>query len=495
MTLPTPAAPLPKYQQLSDHCRGAIQAGTLLPGQRMPSLRALMGQHAVSLTTAMQACRLLESEGWLEARPRSGYFVRHPAKVLLAPVNDPPMQRAPDAAQYVGIHAKVSEFLALGRLQRFKTNLSVARCSPELYPTQALQQAAQRSLRLDPEQLVRAAPPQGSLEFREVLAQRALLAGMRLSAGDIQVTNGCTEALALALRAVANPGDTIAVESPTFYGLLQTLESLGLKALEIPTSPRTGISVEAVELALQSAHHMTPGIKAVVVVPYLQNPTGSIMPSAHKQALLRLCQQHDVALVEDDTYSSLVDDSVLRDEPLRAIKSWDDSGHVLHCASLHKHLAPGLRLGWISAGRWRARVAMLKFAASRSNERLAQMAAASFIGSPAYDRYLRRLRATLATQRTQTAQAVARYFPGGTRLTVPRGGLSLWVELPNGLSSTALFHAALAENMVIAPGAIFSNSSRFDSQLRVNCGWPFTPEIDHAFARLGQLVGALGAAG
>ena len=387
----------------------------------------------------------------------------------------------------MGIHAKVSEFLALGRLQRFKTNLSVARCSPELYPTQALQQAAQRSLRLDPEQLVRAAPPQGSLEFREVLAQRALLAGMRLSAADIQVTNGCTEALALALRAVANPGDTIAVESPTFYGLLQTLESLGLKALEIPTSPRTGISVEAVELALRS----TPGIKAVVVVPYLQNPTGSIMPAAHKQALLRLCQQQDVALIEDDTYGALVDDAVLREEPLRAIKSWDDSGHVVHCASLHKSLAPGLRLGWVSAGRWQARVEMLKFAASRSNERLAQMAAASFIGSVAYDRYLRRLRAALASQRTQTAQVVARYFPPGTRLTVPRGGLSLWVALPEGVSSTVLFHAALAESLVIAPGTIFSNSARFDACLRINCGWPFTPELEHSFARLGQLAGVL----
>lgn len=483
------AAPAPKYQSLAEHYRSAIQAGSLRPGQRMPSLRELMRQHGVSLSTSLQVCRLLESQGWLEARPRSGYFVRPPASTRLAPVNDPPMQRAPDPAQYVGIHAKVSEFLALGRLQRFKTNLSVARCAPELYPAQALQQAALRSLRQHPDQLVRAAPPQGCLEFREVLAQRALLAGMRLAAGDIQVTNGCTEALNLALRAVANPGDTIAVESPTFYGLLQTLESLGLKALEIPTSPRTGISVDAVELALRNA----PGIKAVVVIPYLQNPTGSIMPSAHKQALLRLCQQHDVALIEDDTYGSLVDEAVLREEPLRAIKSWDDSGHVVYCSSLHKSLAPGLRLGWVSAGRWQARVEMLKFAASRSNERLAQVAAASFIGSAAYDRYLRRLRATLATQRTQTAQAVARYFPAGTKLTVPRGGLSLWVELPEGLSATALFHAALAENMVIAPGTIFTNSQRFDSNLRVNVGWPFTPEVEQAFARLGQLVDALAA--
>ena len=488
--MPSPSNSAPKYQSLAEHYRSAIQAGSLLPGQRMPSLRELMRQHAVSLSTAMQVCRLLESQGTLEARPRSGYFVRPPPSSKLAPVNDPPMQRAPDAAQYVGIHAKVSEFLALGRLQRFKTNLSVARCAPELYPAQALQQAALRSLRQHPDQLVRAAPPQGCVEFREVLAQRAMAAGMRLSAGDIQVTNGCTEALNLALRAVANPGDTIAVESPTFYGLLQTLESLGLKALEIPTSPRTGISVDAVELALRT-QHIAQRIKAVVVIPYLQNPTGSIMPGAHKQALLRLCQQHDVALIEDDTYSALVDDSVLREEPLRAIKSWDDSGQVVYCASLHKSLAPGLRLGWISAGRWQTRVEMLKFAASRSNERLAQLAAASFIGSAAYDRYLRRLRTTLAAQRTQTAQAVASYFPPGTRLTVPRGGLSLWVELPEGLSATALFHAALQENMVIAPGTIFTNSSRFESHLRVNCGWPFTPEIDRAFARLGQMVGAL----
>jgi DNA-binding transcriptional MocR family regulator len=487
MTLTAPHPAPPKYQSLAEHYRGAIQAGSLRPGQRMPSLRELMRQHGVSLSTTLQICRLLESEGWLEARPRSGYFVRPAVATRLAPVNDPPMQRAPDPAQYVGIHAKVSEFLALGRLQRFKTNLSVARCAPELYPAQALQQAALRSLRQDPSQLVRAAPPQGCLEFREVLAQRALAAGMRLSANDIQITNGCTEALNLALRAVANPGDTIAVESPTFYGLLQTLESLGLKALEIPTSPRTGISVDAVELALRNS----PGIKAVVVVPYLQNPTGSIMPSAHKQALLRLCQQHDVALVEDDTYSALVDEAVLREDPLRAIKSWDDSGHVVYCASLHKSLAPGLRLGWVSAGRWQARVEMLKFAASRSNERLAQMSAAGFIASAAYERYLRRLRTTLATQRTQTAQAVARYFPPGTKLTVPRGGLSLWVELPDGLSATALFHAALAENMVIAPGTIFTNSHRFDSNLRVNVGWPFTPEVEHAFARLGQLVDTL----
>ena len=487
-TAPSTAA-TPKYQSLAEHYRSAIQAGSLLPGQRMPSLRELMRQHAVSLSTTMQVCRLLESEGWLEARPRSGYFVRPLASAHLAPVNDPPMQRAPDPAQYVGIHTKVSEFLALGRMQRFKTNLSTARCAPELYPAQALQQAALRSLRQHPDQLVRAAPPQGCLEFREVLAQRGLAAGMRLSAGDIQITNGCTEALNLALRAVANPGDTIAVESPTFYGLLQTLEALGLKALEIPTSPRTGISVDAVELALRNA----PGVKAVVVIPYLQNPTGSIMPSSHKQALLRLCQQHDVALIEDDTYSALVNESVLRDEPLRAIKSWDDSGHVVYCASLHKCLAPGLRLGWVSAGRWQARVEMLKFAASRSNERLAQMAAASFIGSAAYDRYLRRLRSALATQRTQTAQAVARYFPPGTKLTVPRGGLSLWVELPDGLSATALFHAALAENMVIAPGTIFTNSQRFESNLRINCGWPFTPELEHAFARLGQLVNTLAA--
>ena len=453
-------------------------AGSLPPGARFPSVRGLMAQHAVSLSTALQVCRQLEQEGLLEARPRSGYFVRpqaYPPALLL----QEPQARPLDPAAYVGMNARVSEFIARGRQQPVRVNFSGARGAPELYPGEALRLAAARALREHPQQLVSAGPVAGERLFRETLAQRALDAGMVVSSDEIVITQGCIEALNLALRAVTQPGDIVAVESPTFYGLLQVLESLGLRVLEIPTSPHTGISLEALELA---CHHGTR-IAALVVVPYLQNPLGAVMPEAHKDRLIRFCTGQGIALIEDDTYSQLVDDDV----PQRSLKGLDREGGVIHCASLHKVLAPGMRLGWIAAGRWQSRVEMLKYAQSRHNDSLPQLAAAAVMGSSQYDRHLRRLRASLNLQRQQVSEVLARCFPVGTRCNSPRGGLSLWVELPEGRDARQLFALALAEGILIAPGVMFSNVERYATCFRLNCGNLFGPEVDAAVRRLGEL--------
>ncbi len=471
---------LPLYRQLAARYVDAIHTGSLKQGDRLPSLRSLMRLHAISLSTALQLCRAMESDGWVEARDRSGYFVRRPRRLAIAPMEEPLTVLPPDPAQYVGIHARVSDFVVRGRTAGDTLNFAIARGAPQLYPAEALRNAMTRALRHKPELLTSATPQKGNAQFRAVLAQRSLRIGMTIPPDEVLVTNGCIEALNLALRAVTQPGDTVAVESPTFYGLLQVLESLGMRALEIPTSPQTGISIEALELAIQTYDD----INAVVVVPHLQNPIGSVMPDAHKQRLVHLCESHGIALVEDDTYSDLVES----DTPLRALKSWDRTGNVIYCASLHKVLAPGLRLGWITAGRWHAQVEMLKYAQTRNNEALAQIAAGEFIAGGAYDRHLRRLRERLHVQRDQTADAIARYFPQGTRLNLPRGGLQLWVELPQRLSSVSVFDAALREHMLVAPGAQFSNSSRFDHYLRINCGWPYSDAVDAGLRRLGAIV-------
>lgn len=474
---------VPLYHRLAGHYQAAISAGSLAPGDRLPSVRALMRLHEVSLSTALQLCRQLEREGWLEARPRSGYFVRHRQRLAAAPLEEPRIARVPDPAQYVGIHARVSEFIAQGRQNAVRVNLSGSRCAPELYPAEALKNATIRALRRRPEILVGTSPHNGSAAFRAVLAKRAVENGLTLAPDDVLVTQGCIEALNLALRAVAQPGDTIAVESPTFYGLLQILESLGMRALEIPTSPQTGISIEAMELAI----HSYDNIRALVVIPHLQNPLGSIMPDAHKERLVALCETSGIPLIEDATYGELVNSEA----PPKALKAWDKTGNVIRCASLHKSLAPGLRLGWLTAGRWQARVEMLKYAQTRNNDELAQLAVSDYMASGAYDRHLRRLRRTVTQQRERTAGAIAAFFPPGTRLTVPNGGLALWVELPERLASKPVFDAALREGILVAPGLMFSNSNRFDHYLRINCGWPYSPEIDGALQRLGQIVAGL----
>jgi DNA-binding transcriptional MocR family regulator len=472
---------IPVYRRLAGHYQESIRNGQLAPGARFPSMRALMAQHQVSLSTAINLCRELEREGWLEARPRSGNFVRRADRDAALPLREPQPGSGPDPAQYVGIHARVSEFVALCRQTPVRINLSRARCSPTLYPGEALRQSAARVLRRHPELLVTGGSHNGHPEFRATLVRRALATGMLLAPEEIVVTHGCIEALNLALRAVTRPGDVVAVESPTFFGLLQILESLGLRALEVPTSPQTGISLEALELAIQQGER----IAALVVVPHLQNPLGACLPDERKAALVRLCAGAGIPLIEDDTYSALHDAA-----PQRALKSWDESGNVMHCASLHKVLAPGMRLGWLTGGRWQARVEMLKHAQTHFNEELSQLAAAEYIASPAYDRHLRHLRAVLGEQRRRMRAAVIAAFPPGTRLNAPPGGLTLWVELPDGRSARRLFDAARPEGILFAPGMMFSNSERYNAFLRLNCGWLYSDGVDQALRRLGELAHA-----
>lgn len=472
----------PLYQRLAEYYRDAIHSGVLPPLARMPSVRNLVRTHQVSLSTALQVCRRLEEDGLLEARPRSGYFVRPSITACLAPATEPDMRSAQHPAAYVGIHDRVSHFIARCEQYPDSVNFALAAAEPQAYPQDALRQALTRCLRQQPGLLTSRVPPQGAPALREVLARRMLASGIRATAQDVIVTHGCIEALNLALRAVASPGDTIAVESPAYFGLLQVLESLGLRALEIPTSPQRGLSVEALDLALQTQ----PGIRAVVAVPNLQNPLGCVMPDHDKQALLQCCLKHEIALIEDDTYGLLIDAG-----PQRAIKHWDRDGQVIYCSSLHKTLAPGMRLGWILGGRWQARIDMLKYAQSRPNEAAGQLAAAAYMATKAFDRHLGRLRGHLARQRQHMARGVAREFPPATRLTLPPGGMLLWVELPDGIDGEALFEAALRQGIRIAPGAIFSNASRFGHFVRLSCADPDPLRVDRSLRTLGRLAHSL----
>lgn len=471
------------YRRLAHHYLDAMRAGTLAVGDRFPSVRKLMSTHEVSLSTALQTCRWLEDQGWLEARPRSGYYVQLPRRHTLLPAHDVNALAPPDPADYVGIHARVSEILALGQQKPVRVNLALAVGAPELYPTSQLQRGMQRVLRAQPALLTTAVRRHGHPALRQALVRRALARGITAAPEEVIVTHGCIEAVNLALRAVTRPGDTVAVESPTFYGLLQVLESLGLRALEVPASPFTGLSLEALAFALEQ----DPGIRAVVSMPTLHNPLGCVMPDAHKERLVQLCSARGIALIEDDIYGDMGAD----DTPYRTCKSYDREGWVIHCQSLNKLVAPGLRLGWMLAGRWQARVEMLKYTQSRYGEELPQIVAAEFVAGSGFDRHVRQLRQTLRRQRDQMAEGVARHFPSGTRLSVPEGGMLLWVQLPEGVSSFAVFESALERGIKIAPGSMFSNGRRFDNFLRLCCGRPHTAAVEAALADLGGIVGAL----
>ena len=476
------------YRQIADHYLIALQDGTLPAQARFPSVRRLMRDHDVSLSTALQACRHLEDLGWLQARPRSGYFVQRPRRASLAPASEAPGE--PREADYVGIHARLSGILARGQARPNRINLALAVGPSELYPSAALQRAMQQTLRRHPTLLTTMSRRHGHPALKAALARRALDRGIHATADDIIVTHGCIEALNLALRAVTQPGDTVAVESPTFYGMLQNLETLGLRALEIPTSPRNGLSVDALEFALLRDAETGGRLRAVLAMPTLHNPLGCVMPDAEKERLVRLCERHDIALIEDDTYADMGSPGT----QFRAAKSWCRSGHVIYCHSLNKNLAPGLRLGWTLAGRWQARVDMLKYSQTRYSEELPQMAVAEFLAGPGWDRHLNQLRQSLKRQRERYIDGVAQHFPDGTRLSPPEGGMLLWIELPGQASGDALFEAALDAGIKISPGSMFSNARRFDHFVRLAVGTPYTPEVDAALRWMGDWTRAAMAA-
>jgi DNA-binding transcriptional MocR family regulator len=466
------------YENLAASMAEAIHGGALRAGDRLPSVRRLSTQHRVSIATAVQAYRHLENQRLIEARPKSGYFVLARPSRLAEPATSAP----PSAARFVGVNQLVKEVLQSAH-DTDVTPLGAACPDPALFPNDKLLRFAHIEGRRRPELLGAYPMSPGNDRLLTMIARRSLDFGCRLRPDEIIVTNGCIEALNLALRAVARPGDTIALESPTYFTLLQIIESLGMKALEIPTHPREGMSIEALDLATQK-----PGaVKAVIAMPNFQNPLGGLMPDEAKARLVQLLEARSIPLIEDDIYG----DIHFQEQRPRVAKAWDRSGNVLLCSSFTKTVSPGLRVGWIAAGKWYNEVVMLKFINSVATPELPQAAIAEFMATGGYDHHLRRLRAGFARQVEQTTHAIAEFFPKGTRITRPAGGFVLWVEMPPRVDSIELFRRAREQRISIAPGPMFTNTKRYRNFIRVGCGNPWSAKIEMALLRLGQLVAEL----
>lgn len=468
------------YEQVAERLGDAIATGTLRPGERLPSVRELSTRERVSISTVLQAYVHLESMGLVETRPQSGHYVRRRERPL--PAEPQVSSRPPTTASPVSVSALVARVYRSASDPRM-VPLGAVIPSAELLPTRRLNRELALLARESGELAVAYDMPPGCPELRRQLARRALDWGCALGADDFITTCGASEALHLSLLAVARTGDTIAIESPAYYGTLRTIESLGMRALEIPCHPRHGMDLEALEAVLARRR-----VAAVLVVPSFSNPLGSCMPEANRQRLVKLLAQHDTPLIEDDIYGDLH----FGPERPRPCKAFDTEGLVLLCGSFSKTLAPGYRVGWVAPGRYRERVELLKFAQTVATPTLPQLAIARFLQGGGYDRHLRTLRRRLAAQVERMREAIAEHFPEGTCATCPSGGAVLWVELPPSVDALVLHERALEAGISIAPGPIFSaQAQRYAHHIRLNCGHPWSPRIEAAMATLGSLARSL----
>jgi DNA-binding transcriptional MocR family regulator len=463
------------YEELAGHITGLIQDGTLRSGERVPSVRDVVRERRVSPATAMRAYQLLETRGLIETRPRSGYYVSESRERRVA---EPRKARSAPRTTRVEVSELVFQILDAAR-DRDVVPFGSAFPSPTLFPWPRLARYLGSGARhMDPWSTVQSLPP-GSADLRRQIARRYLKFGTNVSAEEIVITGGALEALNLSLQVLTRPGDAVAIEAPAFYGCLQAVEMLGLKAVEIPTNPRDGVDLGALEQAID-----LHGIRACWLLTTFQNPLGPTMPEAKKRELVALLEKRGVPLIEDDVYAELY----IGDERPRPAKAFESKGGVLHCGSFSKCLAPGYRLGWVAAGRFASDVQKRKIATSISTSLPIQDGIALYLRQDAYDAHLAKLRATLGTQQAALLASLQKHFPNGYRVTRPEGGYFVWVELPRGVDALEVHRLALEQGISIAPGPIFSPRREFRNCVRLNYGHPWSPEADRAIARLGQLV-------
>ena len=463
------------YEKIANNIAKLIKEGTYRPSERIPSVRQMSKQQGVSISTVLQAYLVLENQGVIEARPQSGYYVRTPELDLLP---EPETSSPGLDPSHVSLHELMMMVVMRDSLNPNLVQLGAAMPNLELLPTERLNRILSRLARRSGKEAHQYELPPGLEELRVQIAQRSLGFGCRFSPNDIIITSGGVEAIDLCLHAVCKPGDIVAIESPMYFGTLQSLEVHGLRALEIPTHQRDGISLDALKFAIE--HNP---IKAVLTISNFNNPLGSYIPDEKKKELVELLAAHDIPLIENDVSGEIY---FTEKRPFVA-KSYDKKGLVMLCSSFSKDISPALRVGWTAPGRFKNELEWLKLTSSTAVATLPQMAVAEFLESGGYDHHLRSIRREYANNVNLLSQAVTRYFPSETRVTRPSGGFVLWVQLPENVDSLELYKLALKNYITLTPGYLFSPTNQFSNFIRLNAA-AWTYPIERAVERLGEMV-------
>lgn len=464
-----------RYQTVEKHIMNMIGSGALGLGDKLPSLRSLSSKLGMSISTVNQAYLELERKAIIESRPRSGFFVRQKSTRLPRTETAPTPMEKPRPVTRIGLIQTVLE--AVGSDDWVA--LDVVAPGRELLPLKELSRITAAVVRDEPALAMGYSPIPGDPQLIRQIAYRSMEHGIPAAPDDPIITAGCLEALYIALRSVCRPGDTVLIQSPTYYCFLQLLETLGLRAIEIPSDPENGVSPEALHHALN-----TFDISACVLAPNFNNPDSSLTPETAKREIVTMLAERNIPLIEDDVSTDI------HFGPKRpgTFKQHDSKGLVILCSSFSKTIAPGYRVGWMLPGRFRQKALAIKATTNVSSSAPAQMAIAEYLRQGRMERHLKKLRTALEKQMDTMQFHLGRHLPDGTRVSHPTGGAVLWLELPKPVDTVELFFQARDKNVGIAPGAVFSTQDKFSNYVRVTYGSPWSDEIEAAVKKLGALV-------
>lgn len=465
------------YNEIAGNIANKIKTGVLKAGERLPSVRILSKEHGISVNTAKRIFLELEAQSLVQSKPQSGYFVSQ-LNYLKLPL--------PETSQPLPVtnNTEPDELLScvystMGRNDL--TLFSIGVPSGNLLPLAKLKKEIVLATRALKEGGTEYESLQGNVKLRRMIAARSLAWEGNLKENDLITTNGCMNALALCLMAITKPGDIIALESPCYPGILQLAVSLGLNVLEIATNPISGIDIDALKKILYK-------IDVCLLVPNFNTPLGYCMPDESKREIVALLTKYNIPLIEDDTYG----DIYFGYERPKCRKSFDTDGNVLWCGSVSKTLAPGYRVGWVAPGKYKDQILKLKLVHALSSTSIIHEAVGNFLMTGRYDNHLRHFRKRLQENYQHYALAIADYFPHGTKISRPKGGLALWVEFQKEIDTTELYNYALKKHISISPGSMFTLQNQFQNCMRLCIGLPWTDDLRLKLEQLGNLAKMLG---
>ena len=450
----------PIYRRLAAGLQAAIQAGQYQPGQRLPSTRWLQKSLELSLNTIHQSLRLLEGDGWVEIRPQAGCYVLARQEPVVMTQSLPIPVLRPDLT--LRLLSEMNE----GGLSR----LGGSQPNPELLPTRQIRRLFGRLSRQDFPN--RYDLPGGCPELRRQIARLSLGAGITVEPERVLLTSGCQEAIMACLQLLCREGDTVAVESPTFYGYLEVLEILRLRALEIPSSPQEGLSVPALAQALEQHP-----VRCLLVTPNFSNPQAALMSEANKRELVKL----PIPIIENDIQGDLFYSG---NRPL-ALRAFRDD--IFYCSSFSKVLGPEFRVGWVLSGRDQGLLERSLTFRSFGSNGLTRLALAEYLAEGDYLRVLRQARQNYARQARNVHHLLCQNLPAGSRVHRPEGGKMLWIQLPGRLDALHLYQRCRARGISLSPGQIYATDDRYRNFLRLNCSY-WNTEVQASLQELCRLA-------
>ncbi|SIS91242.1 transcriptional regulator, GntR family [Chryseobacterium ureilyticum] len=461
------------YLKIANAVTEQIKSETLQFGDRLPSLRSAQKLYNVSLNTVKQAYMELESRSLVESRPKYGYYVSQTSQRKLALPSVAKMKVSEGENTPEDLIGKVFGTIAGTDVTQFALGIP----GKSLLPVAQMKKCMINVIKAKHDSGTNYEPVQGSEKLRREIAKWSIVMEGKITEDDLVITSGAMNGVYNCLMAVTKPGDCVAVESPVYFGILQAIQLLGLKAVEIPTHPITGVDLDALKKVL-------PKLSACCFVVNYNNPLGFQMPDDNKKELVKMLTEHNVPLVEDDVYGNIYFGAG-RPKPC---KFYDEAGIVMWVGSVSKTLAPGYRVGWVAPGKFKEKIIRQKLVQTVSSPSLFSDVIADFLEHGRYDHHLRMFRKKLYANYLQIQKSVTQYFPDNTKISEPKGGFMLWLELDKRICTEDLYDEAVSQKVNFAPGRMFSQYNQYQNCMRLNYALEWTDRVESDLEKLGKMI-------